>query len=449
LQIIKSKNIQLTLGYFLLWAILIFNAFTGFSQNIDTVKIDNVVNENITATGSINFILSKNNSIVYNKSFSTASQKINATSRIKISTASIWLATAAVLTTIEKKSISLDTEIGKILPQFQGEKGKVTIRQLLSHTSGFPTNSIYIKDRNLTLAQSVDSIAKNVTLSKTPGKAFSYGGTSIQIAARIAEVIAEKSWEQLFFEEIASPCQMTVTDFGKAKSVMVGDGAYSSGKDYSNFLKMILNKGIYNNTRILSEKMITEMFTDHTSKLPLGYTPYKFRTSQNSRFYGLGVWIERIDPKTKIATEVNGQGARGFTPWLNTCDNTTAVVAVYGDLKSVQNTIDGLKSIIENRFSANCYDISTENSASISELVNEIDISAQQINIAFFLEKNSFVNLKFFDPLGNEIAELVNKQLLAGEHFIPFSTNNLPSGVYFYRLKINERLETKKVTVKK
>lgn len=442
-------NIILPCCNLLLWVLLVLEASVGFSQNIDSIKIDKIVAENIAATGSLNLILSKNTATLYNKSFSNTSQIINATSRIKVSTASIWLATAAVLATIEKKSISLDTEIGKILPQFQGEKGKVTIRQLLSHTSGFPSNSIYLKNRNLTLAQSVDSIAKFVSLRKLPGKTFSYGGTSIQIAARIAEVIGEKSWEQLFFEEIASPCQMLVTDFGKAKSVMVGDGAYSSGKDYSNFLKMILNKGMYNNTRVLSEKMITEMLTDHTSKLPLGYTPYSFRTSQNSRFYGLGVWIERIDTKTKIATEVNCQGARGFTPWLNTCDNIAAVISVYGDLKSVQYTVDGLKNIIENSFSSNCFDTPTEMTEPNSDLINELDISPQKVNITFLLEKNSFVNLKFFDSLGNEIAELVNKQLMAGEHLIPFSTNNLPSGIYFYRLKINDRMETKKITIKK
>ena len=242
---------------------------------------------------------------------------------------------------------------------------------------------------------------------------------------------------------------MTVTDFGKAKSVMVGDGAYSSGKDYSNFLKMILNKGVYNNTRVLSEKMITEMLTDHTSKLPLGYTPYKFRTSQNSRFYGLGIWIERLDNKTKIATEVNCQGARGFTPWLNTCENIAVVISVYGDLKSVQYTIDDLKNIIENNFSSNCFDTPTENTEPISGLIKEVDISSQKINIKFLLDKYSFVNLKLFDSLGNEIAELVNKQLMAGEHLIPFNINNLPSGIYFYRLKINDRMETKKITVKK
>lgn len=424
------------------------------SQVLDTTRINKIFSENTEDYGSLHLVLTKNNNVLYSKSFSSGTPSINETTRIKISTASLWLASAAILAVLEKNNTSLDTEIGKILPQFQGEKGKVTIRQLLSHTSGFPTNSIHLRSRSLTLAQSVDSIAKSVNLVKTPGKTFSYGGVSIQIAARVTEVISKKSWEQLFFDEIAKPCQMTVTDFGKAKSTNVGDGAYSSAKDYNNFLKMILNKGIYNNTRVLSENAINEMLTDHTGGLPLGYTPYRFRTSQNSRFYGLGVWIERIDPKTKMGTEVSCQGARGFTPWLNTCKNITGVVAVYGELKTIQNIVDGIKDIADKNFSSNCNDILTEgieNLETPSGRIKELDVvsSGQSVLISFSLDKSALVNLKFFDSLGNEIGEIINRQMNAGEYNIPYNTSDLPSGIYFYRLKVNDRMETKKITVKR
>lgn len=424
------------------------------SQVLDTTRINKIFSENTEEYGSLHLVLTKNNNVLYSKSFSSGTPTINESTRIKISTASLWLASAAILAVLEKNNTSLDTEIGKILPQFQGEKGKVTIRQLLSHTSGFPTNSIHLRSRSLTLAQSVDSIAKSVNLVKTPGKTFSYGGVSIQIAARVTEVISKKSWEQLFFDEIAKPCQMTVTDFGKAKSTNVGDGAYSSAKDYNNFLKMILNKGIYNNTRVLSENAINEMLTDHTGGLPLGYTPYRFRTSQNSRFYGLGVWIERIDPKTKMGTEVSCQGARGFTPWLNTCKNITGVVAVYGELKTIQNIVDGIKDIADKNFSSNCNDILTEgieNLETPSGRIKELDVvsSGQSVLISFSLDKSALVNLKFFDSLGNEIGEIINRQMNAGEYNIPYNTSDLPSGIYFYRLKVNDRMETKKITVKR
>jgi len=51
------------------------------------------------------------------------------------------------------------------------------------------------------------------------------------------------------------------------------------------------------------------------------------------------------------------------------------------------------------------------------------------------------VTLKVYDVLGNEIATLVNEELSSGEYEVEFSGHsdegqNLPSGVYFYQLRI-------------
>ena len=57
-------------------------------------------------------------------------------------------------------------------------------------------------------------------------------------------------------------------------------------------------------------------------------------------------------------------------------------------------------------------------------------------NIEFTLHSSERVTLKVFDVLGREVAVLVENQLRnAGEHQINFSANNLPSGVYLYRLE--------------
>lgn len=429
-------------------------SFNAVAQPIDVNKIDALIQKNIGNIGQCNFTLIKNGSSLYENSFTSSNERILSSSRIKISTSSIWLATAAILAVLEQNNISIETDLNKILPQFKGDKGKITIRQLLSHTSGFPTNSSFLKNRSITLAQSVDSIAKYVALTNSPGKNFTYGGVSIQVAARIAEVISKKSWEQLFYELIAKPCQMNVTDFGKAKSVIIGEGAYSSGKDYTNFLKMILNKGTYNGIKVLNEKTVNEMLTDQTGGLPLGYVPYLYKTLQNSRFYGLGVWIERIDPKTKHGTEVNCQGAKGFTPWINTCKKTLGVFAVNGDLRSVQSTVDDILILLDDSFKDNCNDKATEDLEDLETVSGRIkDIvsnpSSQTINIAFQLEKGAMVSLKLFNSLGNEISQILNKQLPSGEHSFSFKTNEIPAGIYFYQLKVNDKLETKKVTISK
>lgn len=447
------RNILITVRISI-WALTFFACNHIYAQYIDAGKIEPLIQRNIAELKQCHLTIIKGSNTIYDKSFASGTDKIVATTRIKISTSSIWLASAAILAVTEHNNISIDTEIGKILPQFKGEKGKVTIRQLLSHTSGYPTNTIYLKNKSITLAQCVDSIAQFTSLSHAPGKSFAYGGVSIQIAARAAEVISKKSWEQLFYEYIGKPCQMTVTDFGKAKSVSVGEGAYSSAKDYSHFMKMILNKGNFNGTKVLSEKTVQEMLTDQTGGLPLGYVPYLYKTLQNSRFYGLGVWIDRIDPKTKMATEVNCQGNKGFTPWLNTCKKLIGVFAVNAELKKVQGTVDDIFIVLEEIYKDNCNDMAIENTEDVETISGRIkevssNASTQTIFISFLLEKNSFVNLKLFNSLGNEVNQILNKQMPQGEHSIPFRTNEIPAGIYFYQLKVNDKLETKKVVVSK
>ena len=64
--------------------------------------------------------------------------------------------------------------------------------------------------------------------------------------------------------------------------------------------------------------------------------------------------------------------------------------------------------------------------------------------IRFQISEPGFVSLKVFDVLGNEIAVLVNEDKPIGYYKVEFNTsnllnnNNLNSGIYFYRLMINE-----------
>ncbi|MCL5029496.1 MAG: T9SS type A sorting domain-containing protein [Bacteroidetes bacterium] len=61
------------------------------------------------------------------------------------------------------------------------------------------------------------------------------------------------------------------------------------------------------------------------------------------------------------------------------------------------------------------------------------------------------VTLKVFDILGREVATLVNEYQTAGEYSVQFTTanNQLPSGVYFYQLKVGDYLSIKKMIILK
>lgn len=73
--------------------------------------------------------------------------------------------------------------------------------------------------------------------------------------------------------------------------------------------------------------------------------------------------------------------------------------------------------------------------------------------IRYQLAVSSYVILKIYDVLGNEIATLVNEEQQAGKHSITFNatnnnqltTNKLASGIYYYRLQAGQQTQTKRM----
>ncbi len=55
------------------------------------------------------------------------------------------------------------------------------------------------------------------------------------------------------------------------------------------------------------------------------------------------------------------------------------------------------------------------------------------------------VTLKIYDALGNEVATLVNEEKPAGSYEVTWNADGLSSGVYFYQLKANSYVKTKKM----
>ena len=59
------------------------------------------------------------------------------------------------------------------------------------------------------------------------------------------------------------------------------------------------------------------------------------------------------------------------------------------------------------------------------------------------------VQLKVYDVLGNEVTNLLNEYKQAGSYNIEWDASSLQSGVYFYQLRTNEFVETKKMILMK
>lgn len=69
--------------------------------------------------------------------------------------------------------------------------------------------------------------------------------------------------------------------------------------------------------------------------------------------------------------------------------------------------------------------------------------------IRYVIGKESFILLKVYDVLGNEITTLVSEVKLAGDYEVDFDADKFPGGIYFYRLASDQFSETKKLVLLK
>jgi photosystem II stability/assembly factor-like uncharacterized protein len=69
--------------------------------------------------------------------------------------------------------------------------------------------------------------------------------------------------------------------------------------------------------------------------------------------------------------------------------------------------------------------------------------------IRYSILKPGMTSLKVYDILGKEVVILVNEAKLAGNYSVKFNTSHLASGIYFYRLRAGNFVETKKMILLK
>ena len=69
--------------------------------------------------------------------------------------------------------------------------------------------------------------------------------------------------------------------------------------------------------------------------------------------------------------------------------------------------------------------------------------------IRYQIPKVGIVTLKVYDLLGAEVATLVNEEKVAGKYEVNFDANNLASGIYIYRLNVNDFVNVKKMVLLK
>jgi CubicO group peptidase (beta-lactamase class C family) len=134
---------------------------------------------------------------------------------------------------------------------------------------------------------------------------------------------------------------MTQTDFfayGPTDNPRPAGDARSSADDYGRFLQMILQRGSFNGTKILSPMSVVEMHKDQTGSARIAYTIYEKHRARDPSLalarYGVGVWREKVDESQQLR-EASSQGALGFSPWIDVERNLAGVLSVQSSFSRV------------------------------------------------------------------------------------------------------------------
>jgi CubicO group peptidase (beta-lactamase class C family) len=308
------KNELTCLKFSLLLCFLLF--FQASFSQYDFKELDQKIIEKQKILGENVVAMVWKDTLVYKKEIGGFTSKTQA----PIASCSKWLTAALVMTFVDEGKISLDDKVSKWLPIFaKYGKNYITIRHCLSHMTGIQSEPIRLlklleRKRYKSLEEEVNDFAAK-EIQANPGTEFRYSNIGLNIAGRVLEVITKKKFDQLMLMRIFRPLGMrnsTFTNFEAA--VDPSGGAKSTANDYMNFLVMLLNNGMFNGQRILSEESIREMRQTQTKPELIKYAP-KAAEGFN---YALGAWVIEQD-KSGNATALASPGLFGTWPMIDYC----------------------------------------------------------------------------------------------------------------------------------
>ena len=270
-----------------------------------------------------------------------------------IASASKWLTVATLMTFVDAGDLALDDPVARHLPAFDGAKATITVRELLSHTSGLPPASCE-GDPTTTLRRCVASVAAGGDPYVTPGTEFHYSGVGFVVAGRLVERLSGTSFETAFEHRIAGPLGMRHTRFDGTspphnRNPAPAASAQSSVADYTRFLRMLAAGGTFAGHQILTPSSVAEIERDQVAGLDTRDDGAVQITGIPT--YGLGVWRDEVSADDTIQV-VSGSGALGFYPWIDRLHGTYGVVAVDDELHGAEHAVPASQRIARMLWSA-------------------------------------------------------------------------------------------------
>jgi len=255
-------------------------------------------------------------------------------------------------------------------PKLRPAKRPVTLKHLLTHTSGFcyeqwdASMVKYVKASGMPSTATGKVAALRMPLVFDPGDKWEYS-ISIDWAGRLVEAVSGQTLDAYFRDKIFAPLGMkdsgyVTSDEQRARQARVHqrgpDGAltaqpletpftpefwsgggplYSTGRDYLSFLQAMLHGGSHNGARILKPETVALMNQNHTGSIPAGImkTTNPARSNDVDLFpgapirWGLGYMLNmEPGPNGRSAGTVSWGGIFNTYYWLDPAKRVTGLI---------------------------------------------------------------------------------------------------------------------------
>jgi CubicO group peptidase (beta-lactamase class C family) len=272
---------------------------------------------------------------------------------IAVASGSKMVSGVVLLRLVDQGLLSLDSTTGAVLG-WTGPQAAITLRHLLSFTSGLPVSlragDDCTLDRAITLAQCAADLSARALVA-APGSRFDYGSAHLTVAARMAEVVTGTSWAQIVAQQLGQPLGWSPQVLfytaprqqAGTTNPLVAGGLRITTQEYARLLGVVHNRGTHQGQRLVSTALVDQMGVDPYPAASTGTSPYtRFGLV---REYGLTAWLECTTPATGCQ-DITSPGAFGFTPWIDREAGYYAIVAMeaqgVGELSqfSVQLSLD-------------------------------------------------------------------------------------------------------------
>ncbi len=241
--------------------------------------------------------------------------------RVAIASASKMVAGLVIFRLVDQGFLSLNSTTGAVLG-WSGPQAAITLRQLLSFTSGLEREAGCTLLPGIALADCVQSISQR-PLVAPPGTRFDYGSTHLHVAARMAEVATGETWTNLFATQLKAPLGLTANELqwytaprqaiGTSNPLVAG-GLRATMDEYGKLLGLEFARGSYQGNRLINDALFGAQATAQFPDAVVGNSP--FGNVGIDFGYGLAAWLECPPPATNCAV-LSSPGAFGFTPWLD------------------------------------------------------------------------------------------------------------------------------------